>query len=159
MKAVTEAPGATATSVYKTYPVQFILGENVANQRNSDLVRRVAALRQPKASSGVKPIWCRAYGKTGTADPKKGGGYNSGWFVSWKEPLVPGGRRLAITCMVTHLDTAQVRFGGAVCGSIVRDIMLSLELLDRPDLRANPGEDEAKPDTPDAPEGTEGDQD
>ena len=134
----------------------------MAGSRNTDLARRVAALRLAKAgTSGVKPIWCRAYGKTGTADPKKGGGYNSGWFVSWKEPLQAGGRRLAITCMVTHLDFAHggPRFGGAACGAIVRDIMLSLELLDRPDLRANPGEEEAKPDTPDAPEGTEGDQD
>lgn len=159
MKAVTEAPGATATSVYKTYPAQFVLGENLVGAKNSEMVRRVAALRQATAKNGVKPIWCRAYGKTGTADPKKGGGYNSGWFTSWKEPMQPGGRRLAIACMVTHLDTAQVRFGGAICGSIVRDIMLSLELLDRPDLRANPGEDDPKPGPPDSPEGTEDDED
>lgn len=160
MKAVTEAPGATATGVYKN-PVSFILGESMVGNRNAELARRVLALRNPKASGGVKPIWCRAYGKTGTADPKKGGGYNSGWFVSWKEPLQPGGRRLAITCMVTHLDYAfgGPRYGGAACGAIVRDIMLSLELLDRPDLRANPGDEEAKPDQPDAPEGTEGDTD
>jgi hypothetical protein len=39
----------------------------------------------------------------------------------------------------------------------VRDIMISLETLERPDLRANPGEDEPKPAPPDAPEGTDED--
>ena len=81
--------------------------------------KRVAALRQATAKNGVKPIWCRAYGKTGTADPKKGGGYNSGWFTGWKEPIQPGGRRFADR---VHGDPSRPRvrrsrFGGAVCGA------------------------------------------
>jgi len=158
MKAVTEAPGATATGVYAAEPY-IVLGEEYAKVKNSELGKRVAALRMATAKNGVKPIWCRAYGKTGTADPKKGAGYNSGWFTSWKEPLQAGGRRFAIACMVSHLDLAAGRFGGRVCGSIVRDIMFSLESMERPDLRANPGEDDPKPTQPDAPEGTEGDED
>ena len=69
-----------------------------------------------------------------------------------------GGRRFAIACMVSHLDHAfgGPRFGGAVCRAIVRDIMMSLETMENPDLRANPGEDDPKP-QPDAPEGTEED--
>jgi cell division protein FtsI/penicillin-binding protein 2 len=159
MKAVTEAPGATATGVYATEPV-IVLGEEFAKVKNGEIGKRVAAIRQATAKNGVKPIWCRAYGKTGTADPKKGGGYNSGWFTGWKEPLQAGGRRFAVACMVSHLDHAfgGPRFGGAVCGGIVRDIMISLETMERPDLRANPGEDEPRP-QPDAPEGTEGDDD
>jgi cell division protein FtsI/penicillin-binding protein 2 len=158
MKAVTEAPGATASGVYVAEPA-FVHGEEFAKVRNTEVGRRVAAIRQGSAKNGVKPFWCRTFGKTGTADPKKGGGYNSGWFTSWKEPLKPGGRRLAIACMVSHLDHAfgGPRFGGAVCGSIVRDIMISMETLERPDLQANPGEDEP-PKQPDAPEGTEGDE-
>jgi cell division protein FtsI/penicillin-binding protein 2 len=157
MKAVTEAPGATASGVFANEPV-MILGEEYAKVKGGDIGKRVAAIRQANAKNGVKPIWCRAYGKTGTADPKKGGGYNSGWFTGWKEPLQAGGRRFAIACMVSHLDHAfgGPRFGGAVCGSIVRDIMMSLETMEKPDLRANPGEDEPKP-QPDAPEGTEED--
>jgi cell division protein FtsI/penicillin-binding protein 2 len=159
MKAVTEAPGATASGVFAHEPV-IILGEEYAKVKSGDIGKRVAAIRQANAKNGVKPIWCRAYGKTGTADPKKGGGYNSGWFTGWKEPLQAGGRRFAIACMVTHLDHAfgGPRFGGAVCGAVVRDIMMSLETMEKPDLRANPGEDEPKP-QPDAPEGTEEDAD
>jgi cell division protein FtsI/penicillin-binding protein 2 len=159
MKAVTEAPGATASGVFAQEPV-MILGEEYAKVKGGDIGKRVAAIRQANAKNGVKPIWCRAYGKTGTADPKKGGGYNSGWFTGWKEPLQAGGRRFAIGCMVSHLDHAfgGPRFGGAVCGAIVRDIMMSLETMEKPDLRANPGEDEPKP-QPDAPEGTEEDTD
>ncbi|MBL8662337.1 MAG: hypothetical protein JNM29_05895 [Candidatus Odyssella sp.] len=157
MKAVTEAPGATASGVFVQDPV-MVLGEEYAKVKNGDIGKRVAAIRQANAKNGVKPIWCRAYGKTGTADPKKGGGYNSGWFTGWKEPLKAGGRRFAIACMVSHLDHAfgGPRFGGAVCGAIVRDIMMSLETMENPDLRANPGEDDPKP-QPDAPEGTEED--
>jgi cell division protein FtsI/penicillin-binding protein 2 len=161
MKAVTEAPGATASGVYQRDPV-FILGEVFAKVKNGDIGRRVAAIRQANAKNGVKPIWCRAYGKTGTADPprQKNHRYNSGWFTSWKEPLQPGGRRLAISCMVTHLDYGHggPQYGGAVCGAIVRDIMMSLETMERPDLRANPGEDEPKEPPEDRPEGTEGDE-
>lgn len=158
MKAVTEAPGATATGVYATMPL-FVHSEEMSKHKNDDLAKRVAAVRQPNAKAGVKPIWCRTYGKTGTADPPGGakGGYNSGWFTSWKEPLQPGGRRFAIACMVTHLDYRHggPKFGGAVCGALVRDIMFSLETMERPDLKANPGEDEPKEPPPDAPEGTE----
>ncbi len=159
MKSVTEAPGATASGVYAQEPV-MILGEEFAKVKGGEIGKRVAAIRQATAKNGVKPIWCRAYGKTGTADPKKGGGYNSGWFTGWKEPLQAGGRRFAVACMVSHLDHAfgGPRFGGAVCGAITRDIMMSLESMERPDLRANPGEDEPKP-QPDAPEGTEDDVD
>lgn len=159
MKAVTEAPGATASGVFAQEPV-MILGEEYAKVKGGDIGKRVAAIRQANAKNGVKPIWCRAYGKTGTADPKKGGGYNSGWFTGWKEPLQAGGRRFAIACMVSHLDHAfgGPRFGGAVCGAIVRDIMMSLETMEKPDLRANPGEDDPKP-QPDAPEGTDEDLD
>jgi cell division protein FtsI/penicillin-binding protein 2 len=159
MKAVTEAPGATASGVFAQEPV-MILGEEYAKVKGGDIGKRVAAIRQANAKNGVKPIWCRAYGKTGTADPKKGGGYNSGWFTGWKEPLQAGGRRFAVACMVSHLDHAfgGPRFGGAVCGAIVRDIMMSLETMERPDLRANPGEDDPKP-QPDAPEGTDEDLD
>lgn len=156
MKAVTEAPGATATAGFAAEPI-MVLGEEYAKVKNGDIGKRVAAVRQGTAKNGVKPIWCRAYGKTGTADPKKGGGYNSGWFTGWKEPLQAGGRRFAISCMVSHLDVQAGRFGGKVCGAIVRDIMISLETMERPDLRANPGEDEPKPAPPDAPEGTDED--
>jgi cell division protein FtsI/penicillin-binding protein 2 len=157
MKAVTEAPGATATGVYAAEPV-MILGEEYAKAKSGEIGKRVAAIRMATAKNGVKPIWCRSYGKTGTADPKKGGGYNSGWFTGWKEPLKAGGRRFAVACMVSHLDHAfgGPRFGGAVCGAITRDIMMSLETMENPDLRANPGEDEPKP-QPDAPEGTDED--
>lgn len=159
MKAVTEAPGATASGVFAQEPV-MILGEEYAKVKSGDIGKRVAAIRQASAKNGVKPIWCRAYGKTGTADPKKGGGYNSGWFTGWKEPLQAGGRRFAFGCFVSHLDHAfgGPRFGGAVCGAIVRDIMMSLETMEKPDLRANPGEDDPKP-QPDAPEGTDEDLD
>jgi cell division protein FtsI/penicillin-binding protein 2 len=158
MKAVTESPDGTATGVYQRDPV-FVLGEVFA--RSPGIKARAAAVRNATAKNGVKPIWCRAYGKTGTADPPKPRGhrYNSGWFTSWKEPLQPGGKRFAIACMVTHLDTANIRFGGSVCGSIVRDIMISLEIMERPDLRANPGEDEPRPPPDDPPEGTEGETD
>ena len=158
MKAVGEAPGSTASAIFKANPV-MVLGELFAKSKNSEIAKRVAAIRSPKATAGVKPIWCRVYGKTGTADPKKGGGYNSGWFTGWKEPLQAGGKRFAITCMVTHLEIANrsMSFGGSVCGAIVRDIMISLETMERPDLRANPGEDEPPSTQPDAPEGTEED--
>lgn len=159
MKAVTEAPGATASGVFVQDPV-MILGEEFAKVKGGDIGKRVAAIRQANARNGVKPIWCRAYGKTGTADPKRGGGYNSGWFTGWKEPLQAGGKRFAIGCFVSHLDHAfgGPRFGGAVCGAIVRDIMMSLETMEKPDLRANPGEDDPRP-QPDAPEGTDEDLD
>lgn len=155
MKAVGEAPGSTASAIFMAQPV-MVHGELFAKSKNTEMARRVAAIRSATGKSGVKPIWCRVYGKTGTADPKRGGGYNSGWFTGWKEPLQAGGKRVAITCMVTHLEISGLRFGGSVCGAIVRDIMISLETLERPDLRANPGEDEPSP-QPDAPEGTEED--
>jgi len=158
MKAVTEAPGATATGVFARDPI-FVLGEVFAKVKNGEIGKRVAAVRMGTAKNGIKPIWCRAYGKTGTADPprKKEHRYNSGWFTGWKEPLEPGGRRLAIACMVTHLDYGHggPQYGGGVCGAIVRDIMISLETMERPDLRANPGEDEPKTPPPDSPEGTD----
>jgi hypothetical protein len=159
MKAVGEAPGSTASAIFMGQPV-MVLGELFAKTKNSELARRVAAIRSANAKSGVKPIWCRVYGKTGTADPKRGGGYNSGWFTGWKEPLQAGGKRIAVACMVTHLEIASgsMRFGGSVCGAMVRDIMISLETMERPDLRANPGEDEPSP-QPDAPEGTDEDLD
>jgi hypothetical protein len=158
MKAVPEAPGSTASAIFAALP-KMIQGKPFTNTRNSDVAKRVAAIRMASARNGVKPIWCRAYGKTGTADPKRGSGYNSGWFTGWKEPLKPGGRRFAMACMVSHLDKAAGRFGGTVCGAIVRDIMMSLETMERPDLKATPGEDEPNKHAPDAPEGTEGDED
>ncbi|MCW5771216.1 MAG: hypothetical protein KIT16_06240 [Rhodospirillaceae bacterium] len=158
MKAVPEAPGSTASAIFINSQPNIVLGEPWAKVRNGDIGKRVAAVRMATAKNGIKPIWCRAYGKTGTADPKRGGGYNSGWFTGWKEPLKPGGRRVSIACMVTHLDRAAGRFGGTVCGAIVRDIMLSLETMERPDLKANPGEDEPGAVPPDAPEGTEGEE-
>jgi hypothetical protein len=156
MKAVTEAAGATATGVYQRPPV-FVLGDVYA--KNAEVRKRADAVRGATAKNGIKPIWCRAYGKTGTADPPGGskGGYNSGWFTSWKEPLNPGGKRFAIACMVTHLDYRHggPQYGGGVCGAIVRDIMISLETMDRPDLRANPGYDVPSNPPPAVPDGTD----
>lgn len=59
--------------------------------------------------------------------------------MGWKEPLEAGGRRFAFACMVSHLDHAfgGPRFGGAVCGALLRDIALSLEAMNPPDLKPN----------------------
>jgi hypothetical protein len=84
------------------------------------------------AAETAKPL------KTGTAEGAIPG-TNTGWVMGWKEPLQSGGRRLAFACMVSHLDWASggPRFGGAVCGALLRDISLSLETMSPPDLRAN----------------------
>jgi cell division protein FtsI/penicillin-binding protein 2 len=137
MKAVAEAPGATMSSVAMGEP-KFVLGQEYEKAKEGELGRRVAALRQATTKDGVKPIWCRLYAKTGTAEGAIPG-TNTGWVMGWKEPLQSGGRRLAFACMVSHLDWASggPRFGGAVCGSLLRDISLSLETMSPPDLKAN----------------------
>lgn len=137
MKAVAEAPGATMSGVAASEP-RFVLGQEYEKVREGEVGKRVAALRQAAAKDGVKPYWCRVYAKTGTADGAAAG-TNTGWTMGWKEPLQAGGRRLAFACMVSHLDFMDggPRFGGAVCGALVRDIALSLEAMNPPDLRPN----------------------
>jgi len=137
MKSVAEAPGATMSGVAVTEP-KFVLGQEYEAVKDGEIGRRVAALRQASAKNGIKPYWCRVFAKTGTAEGATRGN-NTGWTMGWKEPLEPGGRRLAFACMVSHLDYADggPRFGGAVCGALVRDISLSLEAMSPPDLKAN----------------------
>ncbi|MDJ0948120.1 MAG: penicillin-binding transpeptidase domain-containing protein [Alphaproteobacteria bacterium] len=69
---------------------------------------------------------CRTYGKTGTADVSKGAGYNTGWFVGWRDPEGPRQRRIAFACMTTHA-TGRYRFGGSACAPVVARMLASLE--------------------------------
>ena len=135
MKAVTEAPGATATGTFNAPPSIVVdpgTGANLA--RNKTYAKALVAIR--------KTLKCRAHGKTGTADVGKGLGYNSGWFVGWKNPVTPDpskvtGRKIAYACMTTHA-MGGFRFGGTSCGRIVRDIVTSIELMDYPVGKAPP---------------------
>ncbi|MFO0989831.1 MAG: penicillin-binding transpeptidase domain-containing protein [Alphaproteobacteria bacterium] len=137
MKAVAEAPGATMSGVAMSEP-RFVLGQDFDKAKDGEIGKRVAALRQAAAKDGVKPYWCRVFAKTGTADGATSGN-STGWVMGWKEPLETGGRRLAFACMVSHIDHAfgGPRFGGAVCGALLRDIALSLEAMSPPDLKPN----------------------
>ena len=138
MKAVTEAPGATATGTFNAVPsivVDPSTGVNVA--RNKKYAKALASIR--------KTLKCRAHGKTGTADVGKGLGYNSGWFVGWKNPVKPDptkvtGRKIAYACMTTHA-MGGFRFGGSSCGRVIRDILTSIELMENP-LGANAAKDD-----------------
>jgi hypothetical protein len=129
MKAVTEAPGATATGTFNAPPSIVVDPSTGANLvRNKKYTKALVAIR--------KTIKCRAHGKTGTADVGKGLGYNSGWFVGWKNPVTPDptkvtGRKIAYACMTTHA-MGGFRFGGTSCGRIIRDIVTSVELMDYP---------------------------
>jgi cell division protein FtsI/penicillin-binding protein 2 len=138
MKSVPEAAGSTAVGIFKSGAPRYVLSTPLASAgRGSDLPNRIAALRVATGKGAVKPLWCRMHGKTGTADPAKNAGFNSGWFVGWKEPIGENGRRIAVACMTSHA-VGNFRFGGTSCGQIVRDIMFSIELLERPDLSHTP---------------------
>ncbi len=78
------------------------------------------------AFRGKKAFRCRTYGKTGTADVSKGAGYNTGWFVGWRDPEGPEQRRIAFACMTTHA-TGAYRFGGSACAPVVARMLEALE--------------------------------
>ncbi len=140
MKAVPEAPGSTAVGTFST-PPQIVNGK--AGKDLASMAKELAEVR--------KDLKCRSYGKTGTADVGKGLGYNSGWFIGWKDPLKPGNRRIAFACMTTHA-MAGFRFGGTSCGLIMRDILTSVELLQASEVaQTAPRQDvqpKARPDGP-----------
>lgn len=75
---------------------------------------------------------CRSYGKTGTADVSKGAGYNTTWFVGWRDPSPqPTGRigtdrTISYACMMTH-GYGGFRFGGSGCAPIVAKALDTLE--------------------------------
>jgi cell division protein FtsI/penicillin-binding protein 2 len=73
-----------------------------------------------------RPLACRVYGKTGTAEIDAARSYNSGWFIGWREPAAPGQRRLAFACMTTHA-TGSYRFGGTACAPVVSRVLQRLE--------------------------------
>jgi cell division protein FtsI/penicillin-binding protein 2 len=120
MKAVPEAPGSTAIGTFSAPPV-IVDGRSAAELRDKETAARLATVRAT--------LKCRSYGKTGTADIGRGLGYNSGWFVGWKDPMVKGGRTIAFSCMTTHA-IGSFRFGGTSCGRIIRDILTSIELAE-----------------------------
>lgn len=132
MKAVPEAPGSTAVGVFARPP-------RIVNGKTG---KELAPMKK-ELDEVLKTLKCRAYGKTGTADVGKGLGYNSGWFIGWKDPLKPGNRRIAFACMTTHA-MGNFRFGGSSCGRIMRDILTSIELLQASDT---------SPRTPETPPG------
>lgn len=120
MKAVPEAARSTAGYIFRGAPL-YVDGKSG---------KALAALRK-RLTPIQKSIGCRTYGKTGTADVDKGLGYNSGWFMGWKEPVRPDGRRIAFACMTTHA-IGSFRFGGSSCGRIIRDIMTGIEYMQGP---------------------------
>jgi len=63
---------------------------------------------------------CRVYGKTGTAQVVKNQ-YNSAWFIGWREPINDHEKRLAFSCMVTHVPTKKGFGGGSLCATIIAD--------------------------------------
>ncbi len=148
MKSVAEASGSTGVGTFKSQEPRYVLSTELANRaekaRADELRPRIAAIRAASGKGPVKPFWCRVHGKTGTADPARGAGFNSGWFVGWKEPVAPGGRRVAVACMTSHA-VGNFRFGGSSCGQIVRDNLVSYELLERPDLSHTPKPGEEPP--------------
>jgi hypothetical protein len=74
-----------------------------------------------------RPLACRTYGKTGTAEIDAARSYNSAWFIGWREPKQDSAqRRLAFACMTTHA-TGGYRFGGTACAPIVSRVMVALE--------------------------------
>ena len=78
-----------------------------------------------------RPLACRVYGKTGTAEIDAARKYNSAWFIGWREPRRPDERRLAFACMITHA-TSGFRFGGTACAPVVSRILQALEAEARP---------------------------
>jgi len=78
------------------------------------------------AGAFPRPLACRVYGKTGTAEIDAAREYNSGWFIGWREPGTPGEPRLAIACMTTHA-TGGYRFGGTACAPVVSRVLQALE--------------------------------
>ena len=73
-----------------------------------------------------RPLACRMYGKTGTAEIDASRSYNTGWFIGWREPIYEGERRLSFACMMTHA-TGGMRFGGSSCAPVIGTIMEALE--------------------------------
>lgn len=73
-----------------------------------------------------KDFRCRTYGKTGTADVSKGAGYNTGWFVGWRDPKGPDQRLISFACMTSHAAGAY-RFGGSACAPVVARMLSALE--------------------------------
>jgi cell division protein FtsI/penicillin-binding protein 2 len=137
MKAVPEAPGSTAVSIFGIEQPYIVDGVDLraGGAKAAEVKKRIADM---KRIPNFKHLKCRAHGKTGTADIEKKLGYNSSWFIGWKNPLRKGGRRIAYACMTTHA-IGNFRFGGTACGRIIRDILFSVEL------------EEAKGIVPDAP--------
>lgn len=88
------------------------------------------------------PDQCRVFGKTGTAQVKKGKHkHNSAWFIGWREPEQDNEKRLAFACMVTHVPVTSKFGGGSVCAPIVAEF-LKKELFpkskDKNDETGNP---------------------
>lgn len=125
MKAVAEAPGSTAVGTFAAPPL-------IVDGKTGKALAAMSKQLAPERAT----LRCRAYGKTGTADVGKGLGYNTGWFIGWKDPLKPGGRRIAYACMTTHV-LGGFRFGGTSCGRIIRDILTSIELMQAADTTSN----------------------
>jgi cell division protein FtsI/penicillin-binding protein 2 len=73
-----------------------------------------------------RPLACRVYGKTGTAEIDAARSYNSGWFIGWREGDARDSRTLAFACMSTHA-TGDYRFGGTACAPVVSRALQSLE--------------------------------
>jgi cell division protein FtsI/penicillin-binding protein 2 len=142
MKAVPEAPGSTAVGTFAETPsyidgVDMRDGTAAAKPRLDEVKKRLS-------HTLVRTLKCRAYGKTGTADIAKTLGYNSGWFIGWKDPVKPGGRRIAFACMTTHA-MGPFRFGGTSCGRIMRDILIQMEMLEAPEMAAKDPMDKPPP--------------
>lgn len=76
----------------------------------------------------LKDKGCRTYGKTGTAEIDAKRGYNTGWFIGWRDPdpKTPGARRFAWACMMSHA-TGGLRFGGTACAPVVARALKTLE--------------------------------
>jgi cell division protein FtsI/penicillin-binding protein 2 len=73
-----------------------------------------------------RPLACRMYGKTGTAEIDASRSYNTGWFVGWREPIDESETRMSFACMMTHA-TGGMRFGGSSCAPVIGTIMEALE--------------------------------
>jgi hypothetical protein len=90
-----------------------------------------------------RPLACRVYGKTGTAEIDAARSYNSGWFIGWQEPAAPDEKRLAFACMTTHA-IGGYRFGGTACAPVVSRVLQEIEHEPEPEPAPEP-EAEAEP--------------
>lgn len=92
------------------------------------------------AGAFPRPLACRVYGKTGTAEIDAKRSYNSGWFIGWREPH-PDERRLAFACMTSHA-TGGYRFGGTACAPVVSRVLVALDESEAAEASSVPDEPE-----------------